>query len=1004
MNFLNMLPVLKRGKRTYGISKNTPYTRGRMIIPFCNSFDDTLDFIRESQRNEKYHIYLKRVTGLYVDRIMKQRFQGVNIYERNKLKEVYEKSQERCPELGLFYRNLRQYNGRNLVYDVSKFIDTFYKRTNNKWSLREQLFKEYISPKVFNDQYPDTVIIIPINKGDDYKKGQIIKTNRNEKKIWFAFLTLIKEANDIDELIELFGDTDIVVTSQRGLYKINFKTIKEEMNMSIKDIMTQIIRLTRVIVPSSNESVNKTAVVDKLDEEDIEELDIEDEEDDSETNNNENNISKRKQEIISKLSDDDDNEEIIEAVEKASEIISEDKDLEDVAKILLEVNDLKMGQVSNISSKERNYLKNTMNVSINERDFEDILDNIEDLTIEESSFDTTSLDEFNKNSFINFNKTYDKKLKDYDIGNIAQAFSETDIPLYVQDVSIEESSDDLDYKETVKMKFKDAEGKQHNVKVDLPKMIDNKFLYLGGSKKALISQIVPNPITKIDDRVIITTNYNKLFLNYKGGKYLNPNHSILKRAVEKNKDRGVEEIQDGITFGNLYEENFKEGETTREYNEVSRQIARVKNDDLNISFNLNKMKEDNPDFFEEQEKVNGRYEKILIGQIDGEDVIYDTTDEVISSPDDYEGLTLIDLLLKIFKERDFDIIKEDIESINTVPKTIRHSSLYILGKDTPLILILIYLEGLQYVMDKIDLDYKIIPKDEDTSKPRIDKFNEARLEFKDAYLVYQLDDLASTSLMSYLNKMELEDFSLTDLEDKNKSVSILIEESGSHNFPLYIDNYNNLMIDPITRDVLMRFSLPTEFSDVLIYSNYLLSTGENADDKDIKNSRIRSEELITASLYNVLAEQYEDFSAKKKRGSSNAEFSIPKDKVIKEIFDLPNIQEYSTINPIREIDKYSSASFKGLRGINEDRAYTADKRLYDPSFYGKFSPVSSYSGSIGVTKHMAVDPMIKSARGFMENVDLEDVDDLDSKRILTASEALTTDVGNRDDSPRKAIN
>jgi hypothetical protein len=40
----------------------------------------------------------------------------------------------------------------------------------------------------------------------------------------------------------------------------------------------------------------------------------------------------------------------------------------------------------------------------------------------------------------------------------------------------------------------------------------------------------------------------------------------------------------------------------------------------------------------------------------------------------------------------------------------------------------------------------------------------------------------------------------------------------------------------------------------------------------------------------------------------------------------------------------------------------------------------------------------------MENVDLEDVDDLDSKRILTASEALTTDVGNRDDSPRKAIN
>ena len=51
------------------------------------------------------------------------------------------------------------------------------------------------------------------------------------------------------------------------------------------------------------------------------------------------------------------------------------------------------------------------------------------------------------------------------------------------------------------------------MKVDLPIMIDNRFMKLRGNEKTLIGQLMLLPIVKTDnDTVQIVSNYNKIFV------------------------------------------------------------------------------------------------------------------------------------------------------------------------------------------------------------------------------------------------------------------------------------------------------------------------------------------------------------------------------------------------------------------------------------------------------------------------------------------------------------
>lgn len=1008
MIFLDDLPTMKIGRRVYALSRSKPYTKDRFIIPMFSNFDDTLKYINNSHQNSMYHLHLKRIRALYVDRIYKDTILTQRIYMKNDLKKVYDYVKENCPDLRYMYKNVSQYSNRNLFYDISLINELIFSKEIKNYKFVDEYFKTIIKDILKSTDYEKKFIIFDIDNSDVFNISDIKKSDYSNPDVLYLFLYELKYNPDIDYLKNVFDDTTIVFTSSKGLFKISISDLEEYLkknNSDIKDLLRDILLNFRKLKSSddeeskneSKEAENDKAkheitdvVIDTLENEDDED-DENDSDDDEEENvekevvidtkeKKENKTEKEKKKDIPLIEED--------VLDKVINMTDEPEKAKEVAKILKEVKNKSLERVTEMGEKERRYIEKVMNVTIDDVSYNELLEEVGDLNIPKESYDVTAIDDYNENAFVNFNKTYDKKLKKFDIAEISQSFSEMDVPLYIQKIETEDSSDELNYTEDVKMKFKDIDGNSHNVKVTLPKLVYDRFVYLGGSKKNIIGQIMSNPITKNDEFVIITTNRNKVRLSYRGGKYLSPLYSKFTRGLKKFEE---EKKTDVINYESSFDSNFYSGETTREYNGISRFMSEIKTNKIYLTFDYEKSK---------QLYENDNVDDIILGEINNEKIILNKESETITTDGEYNGLALSEFLIKVSEEYIPELYKY-IENIKTVPKTIVYTSVKILGKNTPLVLILVYLMGLDQLMDTMNIDYRIETKEK---KPRIDKFREGIIEFKDSYLIYKYDSMANISIMGYLQRMELSGYNLADLEDKDTMASILEDEMGSHNFPIYIDNYNNTMIDAITKNILVHFSLPTKFTDLLIYANYLLSTAVNEKDIDIRNSRVRYQELITATMANVMAEEYENYSVSKKRGSTKAKFSMDKNAVIKKLYELPNLEEYSTVNPARELDKYSSASMKGLSGLNLDRAYTADKRLYDPSFYGKFSMTSAYSGSIGVVKHFGVDPKIISARGFFENVDLDDVEDLDSKTLLSISEVLTPMTTSKDDAPRTAIN
>lgn len=83
--------------------------------------------------------------------------------------------------------------------------------------------------------------------------------------------------------------------------------------------------------------------------------------------------------------------------------------------------------------------------------------------------------------------------------------------MYIVKVDIKDTSDELNYKDTYTILLEDANRKRHTIKVDIPKFMDDRFLYIGGNKKIIKHQNFLLPIVKTSpSSVQIVSNYSKM--------------------------------------------------------------------------------------------------------------------------------------------------------------------------------------------------------------------------------------------------------------------------------------------------------------------------------------------------------------------------------------------------------------------------------------------------------------------------------------------------------------
>lgn len=608
--------------------------------------------------------------------------------------------------------------------------------------------------------------------------------------------------------------------------------------------------------------------------------------------------------------------------------------------------------------------------------------------------------DLNSMSVHNMDKTYRETLKEKDLYSIAYAFAEgggRDLDLIPKNISVEDTSNKFNAKETISIDFEDSARVRHKFVVDVPKLVDDRFIFINGSRKIINKQLMLLPITKTKpDTVMVTTNYNKITV-IREGVNVSPSLERIKKLLAT------------CTWPNLHikigsnkhlnSEYFR----TIEFDELASRFMTIrasnKSTDIYLNFNIGQL-------YEELSKYNlpcTKSEEFVPIGIKNKKALYISSKtgnvfefENSKKTDLGYGISeLIYIELSGIYGESFD---KTFGSINVGKKYI-YTKASIMKKKIALGLFLAYCEcGITKLLNKLDIPFTISEK-----SPRyenaLDKMRYSVLRFKDCYLQYDSTKYRNVLMMEGLNEAPLRMYDLGDFDTRDAYLEIFESLLGNSNIANAFDNFRFNMIDPITKEVLEELQYPTDFTEVMAFANGLLEDNSHKIESDMSIYRLRSGELINAYVYKTLADAYGTYRITSKN-KNPIKVTVPKDKIMKDILTAPNIEEYSVLNPIVELDKTRTVSFKGLSGLNLEQAYTFDKRIYNASMLGILGSSTAYSGAVGITRRLSLDANVKSARGYLNLTTGKDVDKLTAKQLFTAAEALNPLVPNHDDAPR----
>ena len=149
-----------------------------------------------------------------------------------------------------------------------------------------------------------------------------------------------------------------------------------------------------------------------------------------------------------------------------------------------------------------------------------------------------------------------------------------------------------------------------------------------------------------------------------------------------------------------------------------------------------------------------------------------------------------------------------------------------------------------------------------------------------------------------------------------------------------------------------------------------------------------------------MCKSYGEYANKSKRTGRGVKFTIKKTAVIDALMKDPGFSDFSVNNVILEAESMNTMSFKGLSGMNADRAYTLDKRIYNDSMLGVLSMSTGFSSTVGASRQATINANIADTRGVMGKITKEDLGTLNT---LSVYEALAPYGVTHDDPIRTAM-
>ena len=942
--------------------------------------------------------------------------------ERNKLRKLFADNRE----LKIDYKPTANLQSileakKNLIYDLSRWTELFF--IHRKTQNTKKMCKEFFD-----------IIFARINdhRFDGYKKLLLIDLNSwcsstacvlmNRRLLNNPLSIIFYTAFYYPEIIKEYPDIRIMIMNRNAdqVFLMNLYDINKKTYPTIKN---KIKMMKNLVISVEDETSNEEMTDEEVKAELVE---------DFKTNmkmNLKNNLlgkndypvdpfnelpkdsepfditSELEDEALDENSEEESDEDIVDPID---EVVSNEVD-----KILDDnPDDIIFDDTKRIADDKSEKLKNTVYVQsfIPERTKEQ-LTKIERLTSQQNLVIPPTMEEAKKNSldtsvigtrivnanpnlmeskFVNFDKNYVEKCMESDIDNSVKILSQASTKIFVTDKKVVDSSDPMNLKKTYTYTLQDEKGNPMTVKFDIPVIIDGTYIYINGSKKIIGHQFILKPIVKTGPDVVqIVTAYNKVFIYRKG--VIDKNTSILQDYLSKNKTRFK------VVDGNFSMMNT-EYECPLDFIMLSKFFSEFKIGSLLFKMDLN-------DLMKLADRKNPSHKKPdLTKELP---VAFDeSVNELITIP---LSESYTEFIYSKFDEKDLAAMRK----IKRKPKLIVASA-KIMKKFIPIIIFAMFCEGFTSVMQKAGINYRFITKDQ---LKEIDPLKWDFIALEDCYLTWEQKDTATAMLMNGLKQCPMDIIPKEALDSKDAMLSLAVSFYNDDTKVGYaLENYRDFLLDEKAKEMLSHFGYPTDLVSLLITAVRMLTDNKFKPENNMENMRIRSTEVISDIVYKLMTDAYNDYrrtSYKKKP----TKISIPQSKVIdsllassttvkagKQSIATNLVAEFSTLNPVLELEKARAVTFKGIRGIQMDRALTLNRRAYDESMLGVVGISTSPDANVGVVRELTLEPNITSTRGYMDVKNKAGVEDLNSANLFTAAELLTPIGVTHDDPDRTSIN
>lgn len=580
-------------------------------------------------------------------------------------------------------------------------------------------------------------------------------------------------------------------------------------------------------------------------------------------------------------------------------------------------------------------------------------------------------DEWHHMKAVNFEKEYDL---DADIVSLLNSLSDRNksYPISILDIKKVDTSTSEDSVYTYTVSCEGYDGQRFTFHFDIPKFRNNRFMRLRGNEKIFSIEMPLIPISKTSgSKVQIVSLYNKAFVdayNTSSGRS-NPYANRLIKAFNKmpnNKEFSVTR-GDNSRICEKYELPIDYVDLARTYNKITFHSPSLKQD-VTLYFNQDEIR-----------KIPGVNSKngIPIAISSGGKCLY---------YNEKANTTMAQFITSIIDLPKF----KEVYAGQPALKRGTYSMVWVLNTYIPTMVILAHDLGLIKALDMAGIIYNI------ASKPNNDPEYDY-IQLKDGYINYK-NNYSSMMLMNGLRDCNMEQMEISDLNKKTTWIDQL-DLFGGRSKSDGLDNFKDLMYDPVTVSVSKDYGLPDTWHGALIYASNMLADNKFTKHTDISTNRYRTNEIVAAQFYRVLAQSYREYSGSHKHGRKKA-FSMKQSAVIDLILQQNNTSDLSIFQPLSEIETKNTVSTKGVTGLNSERAYTLEKRGYNKSMINVIAQSTGFASTVGVNRITTIDPNISANRGYFKSSDIEEKCTVTNSMGMT--EALTPFMLTSDD-PFRAL-